>query len=65
MFHLEGIDPEKDIWPWGGEPLFRDNEFVGTVTSAGLVEIYSCIITHVLRVFFSVLNIVIAFRHIK
>lgn len=37
MFHLDGIDPDKDVWPWGGEPLFRDNEYVGTVTSAGLV----------------------------
>ncbi|EFA10911.2 pyruvate dehydrogenase phosphatase regulatory subunit, mitochondrial [Tribolium castaneum] len=35
FFHLNDIDPDKDIWPWGGEPLYRNNEFVGTVTSAG------------------------------
>ncbi|GLV45115.1 uncharacterized protein CBL_14312 [Carabus blaptoides fortunei] len=35
LFHLNDIDPDKDIWPWGGEPLYRNNEFVGTVTSAG------------------------------
>lgn len=35
FFHLNDIDPDKDIWPWGGEPLYRNDEFVGTVTSAG------------------------------
>ncbi|KAK9890381.1 hypothetical protein WA026_010473 [Henosepilachna vigintioctopunctata] len=35
MFHLENLDPELDIWPWGGEPIYRDKKFVGTVTSAG------------------------------
>ncbi|CAH0562194.1 unnamed protein product [Brassicogethes aeneus] len=35
LFHLNNIDPDVDIWPWGGEPLYRNNEFVGTVTSAG------------------------------
>lgn len=35
FFHLKDIDPDKDVWPWGGEPLYRNNEFVGTVTSAG------------------------------
>jgi pyruvate dehydrogenase phosphatase regulatory subunit len=35
FFHLNDIDPDKDVWPWGGEPLYRNNEFVGTVTSAG------------------------------
>lgn len=35
FFHLNDIDPDVDIWPWGGEPLYRNNEFVGTVTSAG------------------------------
>ncbi|KAL1492487.1 hypothetical protein ABEB36_010737 [Hypothenemus hampei] len=35
FFHFDNIDPDVDIWPWGGEPLFRNNEFVGTVTSAG------------------------------
>lgn len=35
FFHLNDIEPEVDIWPWGGEPLYRSSEFVGTVTSAG------------------------------
>lgn len=35
LFHLNNIDCDKDVWPWGGEPLYRNNEFVGTVTSAG------------------------------
>ncbi|XP_049762224.1 pyruvate dehydrogenase phosphatase regulatory subunit, mitochondrial-like [Schistocerca cancellata] len=35
LFVLEDIDPDKHVWPWGGEPLYRNNEFVGTVTSAG------------------------------
>lgn len=35
MFHLVNLDPETDIWPWGGEPIYRDGRFVGTVTSAG------------------------------
>lgn len=35
FFHLNDIDPDKDIWPWGGEPIYRNDEFVGTVTSAG------------------------------
>ncbi|KAH1023474.1 hypothetical protein HUJ04_012674 [Dendroctonus ponderosae] len=35
FFHFNNIDPDVDIWPWGGEPLYRNNEFVGTVTSAG------------------------------
>lgn len=35
FFELEDIDPDKDIWPWGGEPFYRDNEYVGNVTSAG------------------------------
>lgn len=35
FFHLNDIDPDSDIWPWGGEPIYRNDEFVGTVTSAG------------------------------
>lgn len=34
-FQLKDIDIEKDIWPWGGEPVYRNKEFVGTITSAG------------------------------
>ena len=35
FFHLNNINPDTDIWPWGGEPIYRNGEFVGTVTSAG------------------------------
>ncbi|PSN46364.1 hypothetical protein C0J52_12919 [Blattella germanica] len=35
FFVLEDIDPDIHIWPWGGEPLYRNGEFVGTVTSSG------------------------------
>ncbi|XP_058445878.1 pyruvate dehydrogenase phosphatase regulatory subunit, mitochondrial-like isoform X1 [Malaya genurostris] len=35
LFHLEDIDVDKDVWPWGGEPIYRNGEFCGTVTSAG------------------------------
>nr|XP_019534740.2 pyruvate dehydrogenase phosphatase regulatory subunit, mitochondrial-like isoform X1 [Aedes albopictus] len=35
LFHVEDIDIDKDVWPWGGEPIYRNNEFCGTVTSAG------------------------------
>ncbi|XP_020711811.1 pyruvate dehydrogenase phosphatase regulatory subunit, mitochondrial-like isoform X2 [Athalia rosae] len=36
LFVLGGeLDPNKDVWPWGGEPLYRNDRYVGTVTSAG------------------------------
>ncbi|XP_055542448.1 pyruvate dehydrogenase phosphatase regulatory subunit, mitochondrial-like isoform X2 [Wyeomyia smithii] len=35
LFHLEDIDVDKDVWPWGGEPIYRNGEYCGTVTSAG------------------------------
>jgi pyruvate dehydrogenase phosphatase regulatory subunit len=35
MFHVEDLDPQKDIWPWGGEPLYRNGKYVGSVTSVG------------------------------
>lgn len=35
LFQLEDLDPDKDIWPWGNEPIFRNESFVGQVTSAG------------------------------
>lgn len=35
MFQLEDLDPDKDIWPWGMEPIYRNDQFVGNITSAG------------------------------
>ena len=34
QFHLEEFDKEEGIWPWGGESVYRDGKFVGTVTSS-------------------------------
>lgn len=34
MFLLDDIDIETDIWPWGSEPVFRNSEFVGHLSSA-------------------------------
>merc|ERR1719427_146203 len=33
QFHLEDFDKDEDIWPWGGEAVYRDGEFVGSLTS--------------------------------
>jgi len=33
QFHLEDFDKDEDIWPWGGEAVYRNGEFVGFVTS--------------------------------
>merc|ERR1719167_877157 len=33
QFHLEDFDKDEDIWPWGGEAVYRNKEFVGFVTS--------------------------------
>lgn len=38
MFTLEDLDTDKDIWAWGNEPIYRNNQYVGSVTSAGYVE---------------------------
>ncbi|KAJ8870745.1 hypothetical protein PR048_027044 [Dryococelus australis] len=35
FFQLDHADPDQYLWPWGGEPLYRNDECVGTVTSAG------------------------------
>nr|XP_034191464.1 pyruvate dehydrogenase phosphatase regulatory subunit, mitochondrial-like [Osmia lignaria] len=35
LFVVNELDINKNIWPWGSEPIYRNNEFVGTVTSAG------------------------------
>ena len=35
MFLLEDINIDENIWAWGNEPIYRNSEYVGTVTSAG------------------------------
>jgi len=32
---LDDHDPEIDPWPWCGEPIYRNGEFAGMVTTAG------------------------------
>lgn len=34
MFLLDDFDVDSDVWPWGSEPIFRNNEYVGLVTTA-------------------------------
>ena len=34
QFHLEDFDKDEDIWPWSGEAVYRNEEFVGSVTSS-------------------------------
>lgn len=35
MFLLEDINIDENIWAWGTEPIYRNSEYVGTVTSTG------------------------------
>lgn len=30
---LEEHNLEEDIWPWGGEPIYRNNQFCGVTSS--------------------------------
>ena len=34
QFLLEDFDIDTDIWPQGGEPIYRNNKFVGFTTSS-------------------------------
>lgn len=37
-FTLEDtFDPDEDTWPWGGEPIYRNNIYVGNTTSTAYV----------------------------
>ena len=33
QFYLEDHDKDKDIWPWGGEAVYRNREWAGVVSS--------------------------------
>lgn len=35
QFLLDDFDVDKDLWPWGGEPIYRNGKFAGTTTSSG------------------------------
>lgn len=30
----DSFDVDTDIWPWGGEPIYRNNRYVGNTTSS-------------------------------
>lgn len=32
---LDEHDLEKDLWPWGGEPIYRNGNYVGMCTTTG------------------------------
>ncbi|XP_054274258.1 pyruvate dehydrogenase phosphatase regulatory subunit, mitochondrial isoform X2 [Macrosteles quadrilineatus] len=32
---LQDHDPDIELWAWGGEPIFRDNKYVGATTTTG------------------------------
>lgn len=34
QFLLKDFDTDNDVWPWGGEPIYRNGKFAGTVTSS-------------------------------
>lgn len=34
MFLLQDFDKDSDIWPWGGEPIYRNGKFAGKITSS-------------------------------
>lgn len=39
-FTLEDtFDPDEDTWPWGGEPIYRNNIYVGNTTSTAYVSV--------------------------
>ncbi|KAK0084432.1 hypothetical protein PV325_007026 [Microctonus aethiopoides] len=35
LFVLDDLDLNQDVWAWGGEPVYRNGDYVGTITSAG------------------------------
>ncbi len=34
QFHIMNFDKDKDLWPGGGEPIYRNGEYVGCITNA-------------------------------
>ncbi|XP_046549840.1 pyruvate dehydrogenase phosphatase regulatory subunit, mitochondrial-like [Haliotis rubra] len=35
QFLLEDFDVNRDLWPWGGEPVYRNGVFAGVTTTCG------------------------------
>lgn len=42
QFFLNDFDYETDVWPWGGEPIYRDGKYCGTITSTGYAHTLEC-----------------------
>ena len=34
-FQLEDYDVNLDLWPWGGEPIYRNGRYAGLTTTCG------------------------------
>jgi pyruvate dehydrogenase phosphatase regulatory subunit len=32
---VQDHDHEIDLWPWGGEPIYRNGKYVGAITTTG------------------------------
>lgn len=32
---LQDHDSDLELWAWGGEPIYRDNKYVGSTTTTG------------------------------
>lgn len=32
---LDDHDPDIDVWPWGGESIYRDGKYCGMTTTTG------------------------------
>ncbi|XP_041376900.1 pyruvate dehydrogenase phosphatase regulatory subunit, mitochondrial-like isoform X2 [Gigantopelta aegis] len=35
QFLLDDFDVHSDLWPWGGEPIYRNGKYVGQTTTCG------------------------------
>ncbi len=35
QFLLDDFDVNSDLWPWGGEPVYRNGVFAGVTTTCG------------------------------
>ena len=35
QFFLKDFEQDEDVWPWGGEPVYRNGKYAGSITSSG------------------------------
>ena len=43
---LEDHDPEVDPWAWGGEPIYRNDRFVGVTTTTAYGYTLQCLVSN-------------------